>query len=167
MTVRKLIDFSEILSPNRRLLGLDIGQKTVGLALSDISRTVATPMKTLALSKFSKTAVELLDICVEHEVAALVIGLPVNMDGTEGPRCQSVRQFACNLEAHFDMEIAFWDERLSTVAVTKAMLEADMSRAKRAENVDKMAAAYILQGALDFLVKHHSQNDEPPPGTWG
>ena len=88
------------------------------------------------------------------------------MDGTEGPRCQSVRQFARNLEAHFDMEIAFWDERLSTVAVTKTMIEADMSRAKRAENVDKMAAAYILQGALDFLTNHYSQNGEPPPDTW-
>jgi putative Holliday junction resolvase len=166
MTVRKLIDFPELLAPNRRLLGLDIGQKTVGLALSDISRTVATPMKTLILKRFSKTALELLDICVEHQVAALIIGLPVNMDGTEGPRCQSVRQFARNLEAHFDMEMAFWDERLSTVAVTKAMLEADMSRAKRAENVDKMAAAYILQGALDFLVNHHSQNNEPRSDNW-
>ena len=134
MTVRKLIDFTELLPPNRRLLGLDIGEKTVGLALSDISRTVATPMETLVLKKFSKTAVQLLDICVEHEIAALIIGLPVNMDGTEGPRCQSVRQFARNLEAHFDMEMAFWDERLSTVAVTKTMIEADMSRAKRAEN---------------------------------
>ena len=151
MTVRKLIDFVELLAPNRRLLGVDIGQKTVGLALSDISRRIATPMETLILKKFSKTAVQLLDICLEHQVGALIIGLPVNMDGTEGPRCQSVRQFARNLEAHFDMEMAFWDERLSTVAVTKTMLEADMSRAKRAEHVDKMAAAYILQGALDQL----------------
>jgi putative holliday junction resolvase len=167
MTVRKLIDFTELLPPNRRLLGLDIGEKTVGLALSDISRTVATPMETLVLRKFSKTAVQLLDICVEHEVAGLVIGLPVNMDGTEGPRCQSVRQFARNLEAHFDMEMAFWDERLSTVAVTKTMIEADMSRAKRAENVDKMAAGYILQGALDFLANHATNSDEPKPDSWG
>jgi len=166
MTVRKLIDFTELLPPNRRLLGLDIGEKTVGLALSDISRTVATPMETLTLKKFSKTAVQLLDICVEHEVAGLVIGLPVNMDGTEGPRCQSVRQFARNLEAHFDMEMAFWDERLSTVAVTKTMIEADMSRAKRAENVDKMAAGYILQGALDFLANHATNTDEPAPDSW-
>jgi putative Holliday junction resolvase len=167
MTVRKLIDFTEVLPPNRRLLGLDIGEKTVGLALSDISRTVATPMETLVLKKFSKTAVQLLDICVEHEIAALIIGLPVNMDGTEGPRCQSVRQFARNLEAHFDMEMAFWDERLSTVAVTKTMIEADMSRAKRAENVDKMAAGYILQGALDFLANHAANSDEPKPDSWG
>ena len=167
MTVRKLIDFTELLPPNRRLLGLDIGEKTVGLALSDISRTVATPMETLVLKKFSKTAVQLLDICVEHEIAALIIGLPVNMDGTEGPRCQSVRQFARNLEAHFDMEMAFWDERLSTVAVTKTMIEADMSRAKRAENVDKMAAGYILQGALDFLANHATNSDEPSPDSWG
>jgi putative holliday junction resolvase len=167
MTVRKLINFTELLPPNRRLLGLDIGEKTVGLALSDISRTVATPMETLVLKKFSKTAVQLLDICVEHEVAGLVIGLPVNMDGTEGPRCQSVRQFARNLEAHFDMEMAFWDERLSTVAVTKTMIEADMSRAKRAENVDKMAAGYILQGALDFLANHATNSDDPAPDSWG
>ena len=167
MTVRKLIDFTELLPPNRRFLGLDIGEKTVGLALSDISRTVATPMETLVLKKFSKTAVQLLDICVEHEIAALIIGLPVNMDGTEGPRCQSVRQFARNLEAHFDMEMAFWDERLSTVAVTKTMIEADMSRAKRAENVDKMAAGYILQGALDFLNNHATNIDEPKPDSWG
>ena len=167
MTVRKLIVFTELLPPNRRLLGLDIGEKTDGLALSDISRTVATPMETLVLKKFSKTAVQLLDICVEHEVAGLVIGLPVNMDGTEGPRCQSVRQFARNLEAHFDMEMAFWDERLSTVAVTKTMIEADMSRAKRAENVDKMAAGYILQGALDFLANHATNSDDPAPDSWG
>ncbi|NKB20611.1 MAG: Holliday junction resolvase RuvX [Alphaproteobacteria bacterium] len=167
MTVRKLIDLMELLPPNRRLLGLDIGEKTVGLGLSDISRTVATPMETLILKKFSKTAVQLLDICVEHEVAALIIGLPVNMDGTEGPRCQSVRQFARNLEAHFDMEMGFWDERLSTVAVTKTMIEADMSRAKRAENVDKMAAAYILQGALDFMANHTANNEEPPSDSWG
>ncbi|MBK18036.1 MAG: Holliday junction resolvase RuvX [Rhodospirillaceae bacterium] len=166
MTVRKLIDFTNLLPPNRRLLGLDVGEKTVGLALSDLSRTVATPMETLILKKFSNTATELLDICVEHEVAALIIGLPVNMDGTEGPRCQSVRQFGRNLEAHFDMEMAFWDERLSTVAVTKTMLEADMSRAKRAENVDKMAAAYILQGALDFLANKAGQSDGQNPDSW-
>lgn len=166
MTVRKLIDFVELLTPNRRLLGLDIGEKTVGLALSDLSRTVATPMRTLVLKKFSQVAVQILDICVEHEVAALVIGLPVNMDGTEGPRCQSVRQFARNLEAHFDMEMAFWDERLSTVAVTKTMIEADISRHKRAKNVDKLAASYILQGALDFIKNHGNPPNIKYPDSW-
>lgn len=166
MTVRKLIELTEVLKPNRRLLGLDIGEKTVGLALSDISRTVATPMETLVLKKFSVTALQLLDICVEQEVAALIIGLPINMDGTEGPRCQSVRQFGRNLEARFDMEMAFWDERLSTVAVTRTLIAADMSRAKRAENVDKMAAAYILQGALDFLTNHDGNSEAPSSNTW-
>jgi len=167
MTVRKLIDFVDLLPPNRRVVGLDIGEKTVGVALSDLSRTVATPMETLTVRKFSKTATQILDICVEHEVAALIIGLPVNMDGTEGPRCQSVRQFARNLEAHFDMEMAFWDERLSTVAVTKTMLEADLSRKKRSKNVDKLAASYILQGALDFIQNHVNEVQSQPDDSWG
>ena len=167
MTVRKLIDFVELLPANRRVVGLDIGEKTVGVALSDLSRTVATPMETLAVRKFSQTAIEILDICVEHEVAALIIGLPINMDGTEGPRCQSVRQFARNLEAHFDMEMAFWDERLSTVAVTKTMLEADLSREKRSKNVDKLAASYILQGALDFIQNHVNEVQSQPDDSWG
>ena len=167
MTVRKLIDFVELLPPNRRVVGLDIGEKTVGVALSDLSRTVATPMETLTVRKFSKTATQILDICVEHEVAALIIGLPINMDGTEGPRCQSVRQFARNLEAHFDMEMAFWDERLSTVAVTKTMLEADLSREKRSKNVDKLAASYILQGALDFIQNHANEAQSQLDDSWG
>ena len=167
MTVRKLIDFVELLPPNRRVIGLDIGEKTVGVALSDLSRTVATPMETLEVRKFSKTAIQILDICVEHEVAALIIGLPINMDGTEGPRCQSVRQFARNLEAHFDMEMAFWDERLSTVAVTKTMLEADLSREKRSKNVDKLAASYILQGALDFIQNHANEARSQLDDSWG
>ncbi len=167
MTVRKLIDFVELLPPNRRVIGLDIGEKTVGVALSDLSRTVATPMETLEVRKFSKTAIQILDICVEHEVASLIIGLPINMDGTEGPRCQSVRQFARNLEAHFDMEMAFWDERLSTVAVTKTMLEADLSWEKRSKNVDKLAASYILQGALDFIQNHANEAQSQLDDSWG
>ena len=151
MTLRNLIELNEHLRLKTPLLGLDVGEKSVGLALSDATRTIATPMQTLQLNKFSDTALNLLDICVKFDVSALIIGLPINMNGTEGPRCQSVRQFARNLEAHFDMEMAFWDERLSTKAVTRTMLEADLSREKRAKNVDKMAAAYILQGALDYL----------------
>jgi putative Holliday junction resolvase len=151
MTIRNLAELSAILPPRRGLLCLDIGEKTIGLAMSDITRMIATPMETLGRGKFGADAEALLDICVEHEVCALIIGLPVNMDGTEGPKCQSVRQFARNLETRFELEIAFWDERLSTVAVTRTMLEADMSRAKRKQNVDKLAAAYILQGALDYL----------------
>jgi len=151
MTVRKLADLTEILRPRRRLLGLDLGERTIGLALSDMLRFVASPLKTLERGKFSNDATKILDICAEQDVAALIIGLPINMDGTEGPRCQSVRAFARNFEAVFDMEIAFWDERLSTVAVTRTMIEADLSRARQKEVVDKMAAAYILQGALDFM----------------
>lgn len=134
---------------NRRLLGLDLGTKTIGLALSDLTLTVATPMKTIARTKFTNDVKELLDTVDKNEVAALVIGLPVSMDGTEGPRCQSTRQFVANLLKLRDVPIAFWDERLSTAAVTRTLLEADASRKRRSEVVDKMAAAYILQGALD------------------
>tara|TARA_R110000787_G_scaffold36159_3_gene92600 strand:- start:3880 stop:4377 length:498 start_codon:yes stop_codon:yes gene_type:complete len=161
MTVRKLADLAEILPPHRRLLGLDLGERTIGLALSDTMRMVASPLETLDRGKFTADATRLLDICAEHEVAALIIGLPVNMDGTEGPRCQSARAFARNFEAIFDMEMAFWDERLSTAAVTRTMLEADMSRARRKEVVDKMAASYILQGALDYLANLESRRGDP------
>ena len=134
-----------------RLMGLDVGTKTVGLALSDVTWMIATPMETLKRVKFTKDALKLKDIITTQNVKGLVIGLPINMDGSEGPKCQSVRQFAENLEEHVDVPMAFWDERLSTVAVTRTLLEADMSRARRGEVVDKMAASYILQGALDRL----------------
>jgi putative pre-16S rRNA nuclease len=134
-----------------RLLGLDLGEKTIGLALSDGALIVATPMETLRRGKFTADAIKLGGIIAEHEIGGLVIGLPLNMDGSEGPRCQSSRQFAANLLEKIDIAIGFWDERLSTVAVTRTLLEADMSRRRRAEVVDKMAAAYILQGALDRL----------------
>ena len=161
MTVRKLADLAEFLPPQRRLLGLDLGERTIGLALSDTLRMVASPLETLDRGKFTADATRLLDICAKYEIAALIIGLPVNMDGTEGPRCQSARAFARNFEAIFDMEMAFWDERLSTAAVTRTMLEADMSRARRKEVVDKMAASYILQGALDYLANLESRRSDP------
>ena len=135
----------------RCLLGLDLGEKTIGLALSDAGHIIATPMQTIRRGRFAADARTLKGLIGEHDIAALVIGLPVNMDGTEGPRCQSTRAFADNLLGVFDIDIAFWDERLSTAAVTRTLLEADVSRARRREVVDKMAAAYILQGALDFL----------------
>ena len=137
----------------RCLLGLDLGEKTIGLALSDAEHIIATPMQTIRRGRFAADARTLKGLIGEHDIAALVIGLPVNMDGTEGPRCQSTRAFADNLLGVFDIDIdiAFWDERLSTAAVTRTLLEADVSRARRREVVDKMAAAYILQGALDFL----------------
>ncbi len=134
---------------NQRLLGLDVGTKTIGLALSDVLRSIASPFDTLRRGKFAADAKILLAIAAKHEVGGLVVGLPLEMDGREGPRCQSVRQFAANLLKLEDMPIAFWDERLSTAAVTRTLLEADASRKRRGEVVDKMAAAYILQGFLD------------------
>lgn len=132
-----------------KLLGLDIGSKTIGLATSDLLGMIATPLETIRRSKFSKDIEALRHIVSEHNIQGFVLGLPVNMDGTEGSRCQSIRSFARNLGEHFDYPIHFWDERLSTAAVERTMLEADISRQKRAENVDKLAAAYILQGYLD------------------
>jgi putative Holliday junction resolvase len=144
-------ELKRMLPRGGRLLGLDIGTKTIGLAISDPGLTVATPVETIRRTKFTADAERLRALIAERGVGGLVIGLPVNMNGTEGPRAQSVRQFAANLLARFDIPLAFWDERLSTAAVTRAMLEADLSRKRRAALVDKAAAAYILQGALDAL----------------
>jgi len=153
MTREMLISDLKNLPPlgNKRLLGLDVGEKTIGLALSDVMRGVATPLATLSRGKFTKSAEQLKALCAQHDVGALVIGWPLNMNGTEGPRCQSIRAFIKNLEPHVPLPVALWDERMSTMAVERTMLEADLSRARRAELVDKMAAAYILQGALDYL----------------
>jgi putative pre-16S rRNA nuclease len=135
-----------------RLLGLDLGDRTIGLALSDPGLTVASPVETIRRGKFTRDAEALIAIIGARGVGGLVIGLPVNMDGTEGPRCQSTRQFAANLLEKIDLPIAFWDERLSTAAVQRFLTdEADMTRKRRGEVVDKMAAAYILQGALDAM----------------
>lgn len=139
------------LGKDQRLLGLDLGAKTIGLALSDRTLIIATPMETIRRGKFTRDAAKLLAICAEQGVGGLVIGLPLNMDGSEGPRVQSTRQFAKNMAEKTTLPMAFWDERLSTAAVTRTLLEADASRARRAQVVDKMAAAYILQGALDAL----------------
>ncbi len=139
------------LTPGQRVLGLDLGTKTIGLALSDTSLCIATPLQTLWRSKFAKDSQALLEIMHEHNIAALLLGLPLNMDGSEGPRAQSTRAFAHNMAKLSAVPILFWDERLSTVAVTRTLLEADRSRKRRAELVDKMAAAFILQGALDSL----------------
>lgn len=144
-----------------RLMGLDLGEKTIGLALSDVRLTIATPLETIRRKKFTADAEALIALIAKHEVGGLVIGLPMNMDGSEGPRCQSARQFAANLLGKTDIPIAFQDERLSTAAVTRTLLEADVSRARRAELVDKMAAAYILQAALDILAR---QGDGASPG---
>ena len=139
------------LKKGERLLGLDLGSKTIGIALSDILLTIATPMETIKRTKFTKDAQRLLTIIDEQKVGGFILGLPKNMDGSEGPRCQSTRQFARNIAEKTDIPICFWDERLSTIAVTRTLLEADTSRKRRAELVDKMAASYILQGVLDNL----------------
>ena len=153
MLVRNPSELKASLNPGERLMGLDVGAKTIGIALSDPALGIATPRETLRRGKFQKDAERLLALIDEERIGGLVIGLPLNMDGSEGPRCQSVRQFAANLLARRDIRIALWDERLSTVAVTRTLVAADMSRKRRAEVVDKLAAAYILQGALDAMAK--------------
>jgi putative Holliday junction resolvase len=142
-------DLAAALPRNERLAGLDLGEKTIGIAIGDPGHMVASPLTTIRRTKFTPDAKALLKIVDERKVGGLVIGLPLNMDGSEGPRCQSVRQFAENLLKLRDIPIAFWDERLSTMAVTRGMIEADLTRAKRAKIVDQSAAAFILQGALD------------------
>ncbi|WP_332696466.1 Holliday junction resolvase RuvX [Bosea sp. (in: a-proteobacteria)] len=150
------------LPAHARLLGLDLGTKTIGLALSDVERQIATPLETIQRVKFGLDAAALLKIAERYAVAGFVIGLPLNMDGSEGPRVQSTRAFIRNLSPLTSLPIAFWDERLSTLAVTRTLLDADASRAKRAAVVDKMAAAYILQGALDRLCRLAPEDDEDP-----
>ncbi len=151
MLHRNPTELARTLAPRQRLLGLDVGSKTVGLALSDTTRRVATPHMTLHRTKFTKDADTLLTLIARESVGGLVIGLPLNMNGSEGPRCQSVRQFARNLGERVDVGMAFWDERLSTAAVERVLIEADTSRRRRKQVIDKLAAAYILQGALDSL----------------
>lgn len=151
-----LVDINDIkghMTIGQRLVGLDLGSKTIGVALSDVMCSIATPMETIVRKKFTKDAERLLTIISEQNVGGLVLGLPLNMDGSEGPRCQSTRQFAVNIAGKIDIPIALWDERLSTIAVTRTLLEADASRKRRKEVVDKMAAAYILQGALDKMAR--------------
>ena len=144
-------ELAAALPRHMRLAGLDLGEKTIGIAIGDPGHLVASPLTTIRRTKFTKDATELLRILDERHIGGLVIGLPLNMDGTEGPRCQSVRQFARSLTPMRDLPITFWDERMSTMAVTRGMIEADLSRAKRGKVVDQSAAAFILQGALDSL----------------
>ena len=148
-----LEDLAAQLPAKARLLGVDLGTKTIGLALSDVERRIATPLLTLARGQFSRDAQALGEQIRKFEVFALVLGLPLNMDGGEGPRVQATRAFVRNFARVDPTPVVFWDERLSTAAVTRAMIGADVSRARRAEVVDQMAAAYILQGALDRLAR--------------
>lgn len=139
------------LPPGCRLAGLDLGTKTIGVAVSDPGLTIATPLQTIRRTKFGQDAAALLTLCGEHGVAGLVLGLPVNMDGTEGPRAQATRAFARNLRGVTVLPVVLWDERWSTLAAERALIEGDLSRARRAEKIDAVAASIILQGALDRL----------------
>jgi putative pre-16S rRNA nuclease len=154
LTTRELLaieDLANFLAKDARLLGLDVGTKTIGLALSDVSRSIASPYDTIRRTKFTGDAQVIRDVVQKHDVGALVIGLPINLDGSEGPRAQSTRAFARNLAPIVALPMLFWDERFSTAAVERHLIEADASRRRRAQVVDRMAAAYILQGALDRL----------------
>lgn len=138
--------------PDRgKIMGLDLGTKTIGVAISDGMRYSATPLETIKRTKFTQDAERIVELIGQNQVVAVILGLPLNMDGSEGPRVQSTRAFARNLAPRINLPIAFWDERLSTSAVTRMMIEADLRRDRRAEVVDKLAASYILQGALDRL----------------
>lgn len=145
------IDALKERAAGKALIGLDLGSKTIGIATSDPLWTVAAPRETIRRTKFNQDAERLVEIITEIDAGAIILGLPLNMDGSEGPRVQSTRTFARNLSPKIDIPIFFWDERLSTVAVTRTLLEADTSRKKRAEVVDKMAASFILQGVLERL----------------
>ena len=153
MPVLDLTALPDALPPNTPLFGLDLGEKTIGVAVSDVTRMIASPLELIRKGKFTEDANHLLRLMDARAAKGLVIGLPINMDGTEGPRCQSSRAFGRNLlRLREDLVVAYWDERLSSAAVNRMLIdEADVTRARRAELVDKAAAAYILQGALDRL----------------
>lgn len=151
MICETMEDFAALMPAFGAVAGLDLGTKTIGVAVSDSLRSVASPLSTIRREKFTLDVAQLLKITTAREIKGLVLGLPMNMDGSEGPRCQSTRAFARNLEKLTPLPISYWDERLSTVAAERAMLEADMSRKRRAEVIDHVAAGYILQGALDRL----------------
>jgi putative holliday junction resolvase len=150
-SITAIEDLPPLLAREARLLGLDVGTKTIGLALSDVTRSVATPYDTIRRGKFTADAKTIQEVVEKNQVGALVIGLPLNLDGSEGPRAQSTRAFARNLAPHVEVPMVFWDERLSTAAVERHLIEGDASRKRRAEVADRMAAAYILQGALERL----------------
>ena len=153
MSIVDVETLSGLLTRNDRLLGIDLGTKTIGLALSDVGRSLATPLRTIARTKFTQDATEIFDTVREFQVAGLVVGLPLNMDGTEGARVQSTRAFVRNLMNVENVAVAFWDERLSTAAVERQLIVQDVSRKKRAAVIDQMAAAYILQGVLDRIAR--------------
>ena len=151
MIIEDIRDFAAVLPANRAIAGLDLGDKTIGVAISDLRRSVATPIEVIRREKFTLDAARLLALLAARGAVAIILGLPLNMDGSEGPRVQSTRAFARNLVRLTDMPVTYWDERLSTVAATRALIEADTSRKRRNEVIDQVAAGYILQGALDRM----------------
>ena len=158
MIYENILDFDGSISKNTALMGLDLGSKTIGVAISDSFRSIATPLKTIRRTKFSEEVKVLFKLISEREISGIIIGLPKNMDGTEGARCQSTRAFARNIITFTDFPISYWDERLSTVAAEKALLAADINRKRRSEVIDHVAASYILQGALDRLSHNIKMN---------
>jgi putative Holliday junction resolvase len=154
-------DLKALLEKGARLIGLDVGTKTIGMALSDTTLMVATPLSTIRRTRFRDDVQRIIAEVERHGVGGVVIGLPIMLDGREGPRAQGVRQFAKNLIEHLDLPIVFWDERLSTAAVERGMIAGDLSRKRRAELIDRAAAAYILQGLLDRLA-HPGPFAAPP-----
>ena len=158
MITDEITEFAQELPPLSPLIGLDLGTKTIGIAVSDTLLSVATPLETIKRKKFLMDAEAVIAIIKTRGIAGMVLGLPRNMDGSEGPRCQATRAFARNFERLHDMPIAFWDERLSTVAAEKALLEADTTRKRRSEVIDLVAASYILQGTLD-RIQHINRAD--------
>ena len=153
MPVMPLIEIAPLLGAGGALIGLDLGTKTIGVAASDPDRRLATGVTTVTRKAFKADAAAVLALAAERRAASFVLGLPINMDGSEGPRAQSTRAFARNFAKLTDLPIGLWDERLSTAAVERGLIEADMSRARRAEVIDQHAAAFILQGALDRLAR--------------
>lgn len=151
MIVGDIAAFAAALPASGSIAGLDYGDKTIGVALSDLRRQVATPTEIIRRTKFTEDAARLMQIVAARQICGLILGLPLNMDGSRGPRVQSTEAFARNLTRLTDLPIAFWDERLSTVAAERALLEADASRKRRKEVIDAVAAGYILQGALDRM----------------
>jgi putative Holliday junction resolvase len=160
MTIRKPTDLLDGMTPGMRVLGLDFGTRTIGLALSDVGRQIATPYETVKRTKLKADIERIKAIVVREGVGGFVLGLPLNMDGSEGPRCQATRQFAVDLGKVVDLPLCFWDERLSTFAAENLLIEGGMSRQKRGQVIDKVAAAIILQGCLD-----HIAGQPPAAGT--
>lgn len=151
VTLTDITDFAPRLAAGARLIGIDLGTETIGLALSDVTRMIASPLETIRRTKFKADAARLLELMAKFEVGGLVLGFPVNMDGSEGPRCQATRAFARNINALTEAPIVLWDERLTTAAAERMLIAADTSRKRRAEVIDKLAATLILQGALDRM----------------